>query len=202
MVSLVTVGEYRGVETNLKQLFFWALKHTVRLHLSDHQRKTFQPIPNREGFGFRVYQKTPFKVIAIADLSTSRIIGALQMKQEFETYPDGWETRYVTVLPDYRGNGIGFTLYDLALNTEKMILISSDEQTRLGLKMWRTLAAEPFVSVYAITEQAYMETYLRKHKRKRQLPRKNLENRNVIFPLTKALVTDKNIRFIAFPIPY
>ena len=201
MVSLVTVGEYRGIATDLKQLFFWALKHTVRLRLSDRQRKTFQPIPNREGFGYRVYQKSPFKVIAIADLSKNQIVGALQLKQEHETYPNCWESRYVTVLPEYRGKGLGFALYEIALMTEKMILISSDAQTKLGLKMWRVIATTPFVSTYAIAKKDHVLDIEKKTERK--VPQKSLyNNRNVIFPLKRAFITDESVRFIAFPLPY
>lgn len=201
MVTLVTVGEYRGIETDLKQLFFWALKRTVRLGLSDRQRKSFQPIPDREGFGYRVYQKSPYKVIAIADLVERKIVGALQLKQENETYPNAWESRYVTVIPEYRGKGLGFTLYNLALMTEKMILLSSDGQTKAGRKMWRTIAATPFVSVYAIAVKDYVIEF--EKRTERTVPQKSLYGKqNVIFPLKRALVTDKRVRFIAFPLPY
>lgn len=57
----------------------------------------------------------------------------------------------VYVVPKFRGQGIGSALYDIALD-EFGTLLSDEQQTASGQRMWVHLHGKPGVKVYAVLE--------------------------------------------------
>jgi GNAT superfamily N-acetyltransferase len=104
-----------------------------------------KPLPGGSGFTYAVNKKDPETMeIMIFDGETLAAEMDLYYTQD---YMKTWKVDTIVVDPDYRGAGLGKSLYGIALSILKLTLEAGETQTSHGQAMWLMLNSIPGVEV-------------------------------------------------------
>lgn len=110
--------------------------------------KNTKPLPGGLGYKWAVQDTGALKEIMIFD--QGKLIAELDLmptQDQLNTY----RVEAVSTDPNYRGKGLGISLYGIALSILKLTLRAGDTQTRHGQAMWLKLNQIPGVEVKGIT---------------------------------------------------
>jgi len=110
--------------------------------IPDVQRK---PLPGGSGFTYGVHKKDS-EALEIMIFDKEKLVGELDL-----FYTQGplktWQVENVTVDPQYKGRGLGKSLYGIALSILRLPVEAGQTQTRHGQAMWLMLNSIPGVEV-------------------------------------------------------
>ena len=107
-------------------------------------------LPGGSGLHYSVNKDGDTLGIYIVDFSSGAgdIIGQLDLSR-YHQFPikNAWQVDSIVVDPEYRGRGIGQSLYGVILSILKYPLVSGFDQTSGGQKSWLNLASIPGVEI-------------------------------------------------------
>ena len=104
-----------------------------------------KPLPGGSQFSYAVNKKDPeFMEIMIFDGDI--LVGELDLGATLDPLKT-WRIETVATDPDYRGRGLGKSLYGIALTILKLTLEAGATQTKHGQAMWLMLNSIPGVEV-------------------------------------------------------
>jgi len=109
--------------------------------------KRLKPLPGGSGFHYDVtISRFGEKEISLFD--NKKLIGELTLGPVKTPIPNSWQVDTVTIDEDYRGQGLGTSLYGIALSILKLTLVAGESQTTDGKRQWLRLANIPGVEVF------------------------------------------------------
>jgi pyrimidine deaminase RibD-like protein len=110
--------------------------------------KNVKPLPGGSGYKYAINDKGSLKEIMIFD--GKKLVAELDLKPTNDPI-NSWQVATVATQPDYRGKGLGQSLYGIALSILKLTLRAGKTQTKHGREMWLKLNNIPGVEVQGIT---------------------------------------------------
>jgi hypothetical protein len=131
-ITRLSPGQFPGLDLSRK---------TIDLDLNK-----LKPLPG--GSGLRYYTMASGYVKDIRILTTdNKLAGQLTLSKSNFPMDNAYESNSITVDKKYRGQGIGKSLYGIALSIMKYTLVSGNEQTPGGRRNWSSIANIPGVEV-------------------------------------------------------
>lgn len=113
--------------------------------------KNIKPLPGGSGFYYHVSKESMVGGIDIniLDKSGQESIGHLTLYNQKKSFPipNTYNVHTITVDENYRNQGIGKSLYGIALTILKVTLMAGVSQTPGGRKNWLSLANIPGVDI-------------------------------------------------------
>jgi GNAT superfamily N-acetyltransferase len=115
---------------------------TLGAEIPDVERK---PLPGDSGFTYGINKKDS-ETLEIMIFDQEKLVGELDL-----FYTQGplktWQVENIAVDPQYKGRGLGKSLYGIALSMLKLPIEAGQTQTRHGQRMWLMLNSIPGVEV-------------------------------------------------------
>lgn len=113
-----------------------------------------RPLPGGSDFTYTVQHENNLKQILI--FHEGDLIAELDLSPVGDPL-DSYKVETVAADPDYRGRGLGMSLYGIALSILRLTLRAGDTQTKHGQAMWLKLNSIPGVEVRGITTKRQKE---------------------------------------------
>jgi pyrimidine deaminase RibD-like protein len=110
--------------------------------------KNAKPLPGGSGYKYAVNDTGSIKEIMIFD--AGKLVAELDLKPTNDPI-NSWQVASVAAQPEYKGKGLGQSLYGIALSILKLTLRAGSTQTKHGREMWLKLNNIPGVEVQGIT---------------------------------------------------
>lgn len=86
-------------------------------------------------------------ILSLVDMKKSKIIGNLFLRDTIFPLPKSRQVTNAMIYPEYRGRGLGQSLYGVALKLLGMTIVADDSQTPEARRLWTNLSSIPGVSV-------------------------------------------------------
>ena len=118
--------------------------------------KGVKPVPGAANLGYyltggRGQMMSAFTgtnyVLTLVDLKKSKTIGWLGLRDTIFPLPKSKQVANVLIYPEYRGRGLGQSLYGVATKVLGMTIVADDTQTPEARRLWTYLHNVPGVSV-------------------------------------------------------
>ena len=118
--------------------------------------KGVKPVPGAPNLGYlliggRGQMMTAFTgtnyILYLYDLKRSNTIGWLGLRDTIFPLPNSKQITNALIFPKYRGQGLGQSLYGVAIKVLGMTIVADDTQTPEARRLWTNLHNVPGVSV-------------------------------------------------------
>lgn len=86
-------------------------------------------------------------ILSLVDMKKSKIIGNLFLRDTIFPLPKSKQVTNAMIYPEYRGQGLGQSLYGVATKVLGMTIVADDSQTPEARRLWANLYNVPGVSV-------------------------------------------------------
>lgn len=86
-------------------------------------------------------------ILSLVDLKKSKTIGWLGLSDTIFPLPKSKQVTNALIYPEYRGKGLGQSLYGVATKVLGMTIVADDTQTPEARRLWTNLSSIPGVSV-------------------------------------------------------
>lgn len=129
-------------------------------------KSQIKPLPGGSGFGYYTREAPNSIIIYIVDPNKpawqrdnkNDIIVAMLSLEKCPWIPGAYGVGSVTTDEDYRGRGLGHSLYGIALSILGLTLVSGTEQTSGGRSMWKIISNFPGVDIKGYTKATDNQT--------------------------------------------
>jgi GNAT superfamily N-acetyltransferase len=105
----------------------------------DSQKDRLQPLPGRSGYFYYLNNAQFQSIINLISPDKKKIVATLKLDPYNFPIPNTVQVDSISVDPRHRGQGLGLALYGIVLTIMRRTLVSGDQQTPDGRRMWTVL---------------------------------------------------------------
>jgi len=123
--------------TEIDKLYSRDFEGYDSISFPDSQKDRLRPLPGRSGY-FYYFSNNQY-IINLVSPDKKKIVATLKLEPYNFPIPNTVQVYSISVDPRYRGQGLGLALYGIVLTIMGRTLVSGNQQTPSGRRMWTVL---------------------------------------------------------------